>query len=501
VVAACRAWPRLWLWALLYAVFCLSPVRIQSDSVWAIPTALSLLNEGDVDLDEYQATVDRVSHGTDVYRGHTVGTFPLAPALVALVPVLLFRLTAEGAHMLLSSCGLSVDFVDRQRALLYQVGDVRLESFALGEQLIASACVTSALVILYTALRRRFDATVSFRCILIVGLGTSAYSTASRVLWQHGPSLLAVSGCIFWASTETLSRRRAVAFGLTAGLAYFCRPTNALVLAAMLGWVVLTHPRRLFFFFLGALAPIVALVANGLLVFGQWIPPYFMAQRLEFGGALFQEALLGNLFSPARGLLVFSPVLAWTSVRFFWPRERSTLTLSRLSGAAVVAHWISISCFPHWWAGHCFGPRFFCDVLPLFVFPLADTLQSLATGVRWQRVAFWLTAAFSIAVHFRGATSLATHRWNDGPPNVDQAPERLWDWGDLQFMRGLASSQPAHPSARLTADCVRLPLSLSVRERLRASKRRPDRAAAHRRHRTGGHSPGFEFLPSQWWER
>jgi hypothetical protein len=50
-------------------------------------------------------------------------------------------------------------------------------------------------------------------------------------------------------------------------------------------------------------------------------------------------------------------------------------------------------------------------------------------------VAFAVLAAWSFLVHFNGATNPRTFAWNHQPVNVDEHPERLWDWRDPQFLR------------------------------------------------------------------
>ena len=40
-------------------------------------------------------------------------------------------------------------------------------------------------------------------------------------------------------------------------------------------------------------------------------------------------------------------------------------------------------------------------------------------------------------IHFRGATSPHTIAWNLYPVNIDKDPSRIWDWNDLQFLRGI----------------------------------------------------------------
>jgi hypothetical protein len=69
-----------------------------------------------------------------------------------------------------------------------------------------------------------------------------------------------------------------------------------------------------------------------------------------------------------------------------------------------------------------------------------------------------LLAVFSFAlivaavfIHGRGATASATMAWNSLPANVDQHPERLWDWRQPQFLAGLIAPPPPanYPLAQL----------------------------------------------------
>jgi hypothetical protein len=46
-------------------------------------------------------------------------------------------------------------------------------------------------------------------------------------------------------------------------------------------------------------------------------------------------------------------------------------------------------------------------------------------------------AALSVFINCRAATTVDVHRWNADPVDVDRQPERLWDWRDPQFLRGL----------------------------------------------------------------
>lgn len=52
-------------------------------------------------------------------------------------------------------------------------------------------------------------------------------------------------------------------------------------------------------------------------------------------------------------------------------------------------------------------------------------------------VVFTATIIISFLIHYRGATVWDVHKWNQEPVNVDSVPNRVWDWNDIQFLRGL----------------------------------------------------------------
>ena len=95
-----------------------------------------------------------------------------------------------------------------------------------------------------------------------------------------------------------------------------------------------------------------------------------------------------------------------------------------------------------WWGGGSFGPRLLCEVMLCAVILLIPVVQELSlTDSRLLQVitaGFVVAATLGIAVHFRGATARpAALVWLLQPVNVDTAPQRLWDWHDPQFLRGM----------------------------------------------------------------
>ena len=425
------------LFAAVYLVYAVSPVKVQTDSIWSIPVTARILNAHTTQMDAYRPTFARVNHGVYEWEGHAYNFFPLGVSLAALPFVAGF----EG----LVHAGLRVfpealePRVRRWEQHFHAVGDIDFGWYNVTETLIASFYTAAAVAVVYLTARRQVGGAAAVGTALMFAFGTSAWSTASRVLWQHGPSLLAVSAAVYGLHRKTQSPRTLAWMGFAVACAYTFRPTNVLTVLALSAWVLWRMRLRAWPYLLGAAA-----VALPWCAFNEWtyrtlLPPYYAAGRLEPFTRKFWEAMAGNLVSPARGLLVFSPILLLVGWGVGRKIRRGTLGLEGAVCAAVpLAHWFVISSFPHWWAGHSFGPRFFTDVLPYLMFFVAEPMEALLMEWRARpvRLAVWvLVGGVSVSIHARGAWSWDTHWWNNKPINVDQHPERLWDWRDLQFRR------------------------------------------------------------------
>jgi hypothetical protein len=154
------------------------------------------------------------------------------------------------------------------------------------------------------------------------------------------------------------------------------------------------------------------------------------------------KALAGTLISPGRGLLFFSPVLLFAlygAVRAF--KQKPVDGVGVAAVATVIGHWVVISASPSWWGGWSFGPRLFSDALPFLMYLFAIGFRAVTEWARGRKAAYLalgLLASASFLIHLRGATSHdANIAWNMIPNDIDQHPERVWDWRDIEFLRGL----------------------------------------------------------------
>ncbi|NOJ95228.1 hypothetical protein D7W82_26765 [Corallococcus sp. CA049B] len=434
----------LWLMCLaLFGIYITSPARLQTDSLWSIPSAASILHEGNTDLDEYRSSF---FPGTAYARNEAGGrTYYVYPPGV-MVSALPFLAAAEGLISLMQPVLPHLGTFGAEalawRELFRRTGGVDLSSFARTENLIASFYVCATAAVLLVTLRKRVSPGAALVTVLLFGLGTTVYSTASRVLWQHGPGLLTIACVMLLLARPEQTARTALPLGFWVAAAYACRPTHSLSVLVVTGFMALRFRRQLPAYFAGAALVAIPFCAYHLSVYGSVFSPYYRHSVDPFAGPFFM-ALAANLVSPSRGLFTFSPFLVLGVVGFLqrW-RSRSLEPYEVVFALIFILHWAVISSFFIWWAGHSIGPRFFTDVLPYLVYFLAFPVQAVLEAPSRHRVlagALVVTALFSVFVHWRASNSYDVHNWNSWPVNVDRNPAHVWDWRDAQFLRAFPS--------------------------------------------------------------
>ena len=432
------------LFALVFVIYSACPVQLPYDSRWCIPTVLSILREGNINLDEYRPAFSH-AHGVIEVRGHAYNDYPLGPSLVALP----FIAGADWVVRAFSAIGRSPPRVsrllERWRHHFDSTEEINLDFWNLPQRMIASVVVALTALLIY-ALGIHF---LSHRRALIVALlfaiGTSALSTASRALWQHGPSMFFLAGALLCLVKAGTSLRWLVPAGVCVALGYLMRPTNSISVLLLSGYVLFTFRRQSIGFFGSALIIALPWIILNWMDFGSMLPPYYQLSRFPMPSAKhFVEASLGNLFSPSRGLIVFTPLVLFSIAGAVLKYRAQAFTrLDWTIALIIVLHWMLISGFWFWWAGHSYGPRFFSDMLPYLFYFLIPWVAPARWGTSDQS-SFWtasfaLAAVISCAIHLRGALSYEPDSWNYVPVDVDQEPARVWDWKDPQFLRGLCT--------------------------------------------------------------
>lgn len=439
-----KAVPPLLVAVSVFFLYLVQPKNIQaSDPLWAPHVMASLLYDGDPYLDEYRHWVEEFQFYAAFEReGRIHSIFPMGGQLLSLPSmIILDAVLPELRGTTLADVLIELPPRDPLVLKIHLINAALLVALSAG--------------VVYLIGREALRPPYALVLTATYAFGTSAYSTASRALWQHGPSMLALSVVLLLLLRARNNPELIKFAGLPVAAAFIIRPTNSVTVLVVTLYVLLFYRKQLAGYLMFALLLAVPFVLWNLSLYDSLLPPYFSAGRL--GAPTMGEALLGNLVSPARGLLVFSPVfilvpigIAIQVINGRWSR------LDWAVGAILALHLLVISSFPHWWAGHSFGPRFFADMLPFLVYLVIPVLEVVQSGgfpaaVRVVLGGLYIALALAgIAIHTHGAISVATIGWNSLPVDVDKHPDRLWDWSDLQFMRGLGANLSAVSPSHIT---------------------------------------------------
>ncbi|HSS50246.1 MAG TPA: hypothetical protein VLX28_15010 [Thermoanaerobaculia bacterium] len=317
--------------------------------------------------------------------------------------------------------------------------DGRLDHLArIMEKLSASLMAALSAALLYLLLRRRAAAPVALLLTLAYAFGTTTWVISSQALWQHGMAELLVIGLLLLL-TGPCTAPRALAAGLLCGLIAGNRPPDVILAAALGAYGLFWAGRRAALLAAGAALPMGLVLLYNLGVAGHFAGGYGLMGKPRFFHHDLLSGLGGLLFSPTRGLLVFSPfllflVLAWRHL----PHGRSQrgergLTLAMSAGVALQ---LLLYAKADWRAGVSWGPRYMTDLLPLLLWMLVPVVAALR-GLG--RVCFLIAVGAAVAIEaigafwYTGATDSAIFAISRGPHQMRAA----WDWKNAPFVASL----------------------------------------------------------------
>jgi hypothetical protein len=407
---------------ILTALYIASPIKTPYDSRWSIHTAVSLIEGRGGDLSDYMPALKNNDFYAIEYPGgrpHTM--FPIG------VSVLVAPIVAAIA---------AVDPSFKEMLRHSVPGNL--------EKVLASICGAIAAAIFFWIVQGRFqNLVISLVMTNVFAFATSMWSTATRGLWQHGPLVLMFVIAMLLLQRAKLRPALVQYVSLPLAMAYVIRPTAAIAVVVLTIYVAVFYRQWLLRYSGWALLIAVPWLAFNVVIYGALFSPYYLGMSYA-GKLVFHEALFGQLISPSRGLLVYSPVFLLAFSGFALSlRKPDDRALHLAYGVIVAGVLLSQGLVPNWWAGHSFGPRYATDIVPFLAYFTAFNLQPSSSFGRRARAVAWsgtiALAAMSIGIHAQGALRVPPYAWNVIPNNVDQHPERLWDWTDLQFMRTRAS--------------------------------------------------------------
>ena len=427
----------------LFAVYLANGREIGSgDTAPAKYLTMALIRGDGVYLDRYRRPLleawprEGLPYYVKLVRGHYVSSYPIGPAILA-VPFTLPQVIAlDRAHP-----GWEETAPD-------WIGTLAKRSAA------AIAALTA--VALLAAMRRLgLKPAAAWPAVIAAALGSNLWATASQSPWQHGPAALAMTLMVLLLADEAPTRRQHALAGLAAALLAWSRPIDLAFAVTTALWVAGRHPRRLAWFLAPAAAAAVALLAYNRAFLGAF-GGYYSAWEAATFATPFLVGLGGTLFSPNRGLFIFSP---WTLVAVAYaPFALASLRRAALLPwliASLAVHAVFVSTFTIWWAGHSFGPRFWTEAIPLLAIIFGMALARARSFGRPAYAACLLLVGISVAVQGLGVAAYPSS-WQVDPTDIDLDQARLWDWRDSELSRclrecrayrALAGRSPFPPTA------------------------------------------------------
>ncbi|MFA4888714.1 MAG: hypothetical protein WC628_03970 [Candidatus Omnitrophota bacterium] len=458
----------LFILFLVFTVYIVSPVMISSDSRWCVFTAMSIIKEGNIDLDEYRQITLREPRHIIIKNGHLYHYYSLGPALVAVPFVYLidkifeskfvknvyfsgFVKTNMKQYIRKKYIAEFPRFKKYLSRFYPQKPDISLEKAIdifpltvltlspLIEKFIASFLLAVCAALIFLMARLWLNQKESLCISLIFSFCTSAWSVASRGLYAHGPNILMLTIALYIILLAK-QKQKFIRFSIFPMiLSYLIRPNIAIILLTI--YILIYYRQHALYFILVWLAVLSAYCLHCLIIYKSILPPYYYGEAHKLlSGKLFLNAFLGNIISPARGIFIYCPVFifsVWGAVSK--TRQKPIDRLDIFLIIALILHWTLFSAYRDWQSGWSFGQRYFADMLPLFIYFLicfvSYRLRANTKSNSLVFAAFIVAIVISFLINFRGATRIETWLWNKFPSQISNNSIRLWDWGDLPFFR------------------------------------------------------------------
>lgn len=374
------------------------------DTVASELLAVTLVREGNFDFNEFFIEGEEMPYAFTLSGSRIVNLYTVIPGMMN-VP-LFFAANVIG--------------VDLESNLL-----------KLNKISISLLAAISVVLMFYILLGLRFSIRRSFFFCIVYAFGTLVWSQAARGTWQHGPSILFLCSALLLMQSDKKSVFAWAGFFL----ALICvnRPANAFIVLPVYVYVLVHKRDRFLPLVLTSLIPVAFLA---------WYSIEYWGSILSLGqgqsGKFFGDPLLaipGMLISPARGLLIFSPVFAFSLLYMIRDVFRKGAdVLDRYLTVGFILTLICYSFWERWSGGHCFGYRYLSEFIPVLIIFLAKSWDRYIAPRRIVKVMFGILFAAAVYIHFLGAF-IYPSGFDYIPNNIDFHPERLWHVYDTEIIR------------------------------------------------------------------
>lgn len=414
-------------------LFFTAPMHLVEDSRYSLLVSRAVLDHGTVDLSVYHLPRYRPAPQFGIKpNGYPYQLYPKGSRLYLYYPLgtPLLSIPAVWVAGYLSVSPLAAD------GSYDNVAESAIEAAMAALLCAAVIAMFFRMALLWLPLRH------SLGLAIAGGLCTPILSSLSRSLWSQTwlVTLLTASLYMICRAIRRSDKPNITLLASCVALMYFVRPTAALPILVISGLVFFYWRERFLPYALTGAAWAVTFVLLSKASYGSWLPPYY--QQHLGSNSTFSEALAGNMVSPARGWLIYTPC---SLLLYFLPLRAKLIEEKVLLIACIgvmLLHWLLIASWPLWWGGYSYGARLMSDTVPWLFLSMVltcSTYQKHALPPRTVRLTYapiFLVCAFCLFVNAGGAYGLSSVSWNRTPSSIDDHPERVWDWQHPQFEAG-----------------------------------------------------------------
>jgi hypothetical protein len=290
----------------------------------------------------------------------------------------------------------------------------------------ASLMMALAAVLLFLiAFRLSRNRKTAIITALVFALGTNVFAMTSQMMLNFTGAILFLTLGTYFLVKGNSKPIYLVGAGFAFAYAGFCQLSSLVFLLVFGLYVLLRRRRDLSWYILGALPVGLILMlynfvafgsplrngeilASSFILKGSWQVPAHMS---ELWSTPVGRGLAGSLFSPSRGIFVFSPVLLFAFVGLYmvW-RLRGNLTVLAYGFIGSCLAILIASLWYDWFGGNGFGYRVTLGTLPFLCLLLVPAVPRILS--RKPLIAlFALLLAFSVFVQAIGYISYDGISW------------------------------------------------------------------------------------------
>ncbi len=435
--------PVRWYYALLLAIICLiayDPTRWENsggDTISARYWPVSILKYGTWKLDPFQKDLEGVIY-TAIYTNNAKTLYPRNGWGVALFTVPFYAVAdvlnlggSEWTHDRISQ-------VSRWNAIFISIASVLL---------------------LFFFLSQIFSTHTAFASSLLFALGTWNWSLAPQGLYSQTMIIFChiLNLFLLWKFTQQKTQKPEfpIAIGITHALIWSIRPQDFLLVLPSV--IVLKNMKNILYYLLSFTLILAPLIFAYKMVYGFTLGAYGVIASLpgvETWRANGFAGLMGLLFSPNRGAIVFFPLFLWFP--YYWWKFLKTDTqifsknFQTAIALGILLYITSLSFLIYWHGGWSYGGRYLYNILPYVWIPITFMVNDFISWInskkttlsKWVLILSIFCGLESVFIHGLGHYNFDLYVWNFIIRDVND--RTVWDFDELLIKHTWDAGSNAH---------------------------------------------------------